>query len=150
MGQRGPQPTQDAVLGRRGSRRANRRRPKPAPLPGPPHRPENLSPAATLIWDTYEPILAAMGVLSEGDGLVLELLAETFAEWDALRRDIREHGRVHWSKDLNPRPRPEYRMMTDAQARLVRLCRELGLSPSARTVVRVVEKAKQEQPEKIT
>ena len=95
MGRRGPPPTPTAKLARRGSWRAAERAAEPDALEALPPRPQ-LGEIATAVWDTYEPILREMRVLSRSDGMALELLARTYEEWKLAIQEIEKCAEIGW------------------------------------------------------
>ena len=108
---RKPKPTHlKAVAGNPGGRPLNDA--EPETTPGIPPKPAWLEGVAADTWEELVPILDGMGVLTEVDGMALSMLCQVFADW----REERS----------NPRG-----------ARLQSLMCEFGLTPSARSRLRV-------------
>ena len=108
----------------------NRPMPKAPPqrILGVPSEPSSLSPGARGAWHYYCEVLRRRGQLGVDSGPALELLSETAAEVDALRRAVRERGRFQ-SVGGREFKRPAYAALRGAGARLLRLLGEFGLTP---------------------
>lgn len=106
---------------------------------GAPCRPEGLSDAADLAWDALAPLLVERRILTAADGWALQVLCETYAEWQELSHDVRAEGRVYELKTesgaIMRRPNPKCAMLSDCQRRLNAAFTGFGIEPSSRTKV---------------
>ncbi len=125
MGRRGPRPAPTALKLLRGETRPSRvnyRAPKP--LPTVPEKPVDLDAGAAPTWDLVVAGLGPTGVLSPIDGLVLRILAEAAARYQASSAALAASGPL----------------IRGARAgELIKnllLARELGATPSARAGLR--------------
>ena len=129
MGLRGPAPTPYAILKLRGSKRAKGRN---VPTPeGDCLPPAWLSGAAKSEWSTIYPMLNSIGMLTPLDSIALGLLAESIAAYLRLRNS-----------------RSKYAMAVAGKAweRVLKACREFGLTPSSRSVLSGKSGGKKEKP----
>jgi P27 family predicted phage terminase small subunit len=82
-----------------------------------------------------------MGVLAHSDAMALEQLVVAWDHWRTLERAVQREGWTQESSDAagNPirRANPRVAMMEAAHQRLVRMLREFGLTPAARTRIRL-------------
>lgn len=142
-----PPRTPTAVLEARGSWRAKRRREKEPGLPPGIQRPPTwLSKDARRHWREHMPVLAEMRVMTEADRTVLAGLCEGLVLANAARDEMKRDGVVMESGKRHPAAF----VWQQAWSVILRTCRELGLSPAARsglTVEPVEEKhAEPEDP----
>lgn len=146
MAGRRPTPTKlKLVRGNPGRRPLNDR--EPHPKPGMSDPPDHLSEVARDAWEKVATLLSRMGLLTEADCYALERLAECYAEILECKAAIKEHGRTYTSNKVAPggegtdsiivRPRPEVGMLADADRRFKGYLIEFGLTPAARTKVRL-------------
>jgi P27 family predicted phage terminase small subunit len=103
----------------------------------PPEQPEWLTAAAAEIWQRLVPDLAAMGTVFRCDELVLAAYCEAGARLQTSADMVARTGLVIRDRDGNARKNPAVAMERDATADVRMLARELGLSPSARSGIRV-------------
>jgi len=141
MGKRGPPPTPTASLAKRGSWRSKERAGEPDAIQELPPMPK-LGRIAAEVWRTYEPILASMRVLSRSDGLALELLANTYEEWQLAGEKVAELGLLI-DTEKGYAANPAVAIRDRAAVRLRGMFQEFGLTPSARA--RVKAEGKQEK-----
>ena len=143
MGARGPAPTPTRVLAMRGSWRANINREEPVPEPGIPDRPPWLDAYALECWDDLAPRLDAMGVLGIIDGYALALYCQTHSHYRKVTEFLNEHGDTYLMKDragnvTGVKEYPQSKKAVQLVNQLMQLGREFGLTPAARTRVRVI------------
>lgn len=141
MAGRKPKPTRLKLMqGTARKHRMNKREPQPEG--GTPPCPKGVGAEVRAVWDDLAPVLERLGVLTVADGLALELLSATVAEWRAADKAIRQHGPTYETTNAQGntmhRPRPEVAMRSDSARRLASLMAEFGLTPSSRTRVGVV------------
>lgn len=146
MGARGPAPKPRALkeaMGNPGRRRLNDN--EPVPPPGDVAPPSWLSPTGREVWLQLAPVMNAMRVLTTADVWSFGRYCENFARWLELRAFLAgkgpqsttyaikdDAGNVRCVQEI-PQAR-EYRLL---DAILTRSEREFGLTPSARSRIRV-------------
>lgn len=146
MGSRGPQPKPTAIkklLGNPGRRVLNDN--EPIPPPGEIRAPASLRPEAKPYWDHLAPLLTAMKVLTTADVYVLCRLCNLHAMYKELTDFLMSkgaNGGVYMVKDGNGRVRGVAELPQAWEWRQIHgmICsheRELGLTPAARTRLRV-------------
>lgn len=131
-------------------KRAAKGNPTRRPMPNAPTRVEGqIDPPAELTgialdcWVRLSQVLTARGQLSLDSYWSLIALCECFAEWEELRRDIRDHGRTQKVKTkgaaksrsklaVMERQRPQVAMFQDADRRLKGWLIEFGLTDASR------------------
>jgi P27 family predicted phage terminase small subunit len=122
-------------------------KPKACRVPPPP---EFLDGDALRIWARLAPIVDAMGIFTTADADSFERLCEAYADLQALKLDIQEHGRVYETQSgaggRMIRARPEVAMYADADRRFRGYLTDFGLSPAARTRVKVADAPQENDP----
>ena len=152
-----PQPTALKILrGNPGRRPLNKREPQPEAKP--PECPDYVraDPVALAYWDHYLPILRAMKVITVADETVLASLCIVHSNLIANLQKVRElnasgpsgiAGIVIATKSGYLAPNQLYINVQTAMDQELKLCRELGLTPSARTRIHaVLDKAEPDDP----
>ena len=139
MGQRGPAPQPTALKVLRGN---PGRRPLPKGEPQPaagrvPYAPRWLSEAAAAEWKRIAPRLHAAGLLTEVDGMALGLLCETFVQYQDARRIVERDGMLAISEKGASYQHPALGIANGARRELLTWAREFGMTPSARSRIRV-------------
>jgi len=136
MGRRGPAPapTQLKLLKGTQPSRVNTREPRP--LGGPPVQPPWLSEHAAEEWAHVAPHLEAMGTLTDADTTALAVYCESVARWRRLC-DLAVKSPPVTTKDGAIRKNPIYSQVRDAANEVRVMAREFGLTPSARSGIRV-------------
>jgi len=141
MGARGPRPTPTEVLKRRGSslvpKRRRQREPK-AP-PGRPSCPSWLSGRGKELFAALLKELELLGVLGKSDRTAIALLADAQDQYLSTRETIEEEGETFTTDKGYVGQHPAVAMRTKAWDRVMRGCREFGLTPSARVGVKAAE-----------
>jgi P27 family predicted phage terminase small subunit len=103
--------------------------------------PSRLSRKARWYWNEYEPLLAAQNCLTPSDVRALVLLCEAHVEYDELGKLIAEEGYTYATTSTTGarvlKGNPAVAMMSDAWKRIVSLQDRFGLTPSARSRVRI-------------
>ena len=145
MGSRGPARTPTQILKLRGSWLAKTREGEPKGDPATPHCPKWLRKEGKVLWKEIVPQLAAMGVLARCDRNAVARYCQTFAKWREAEEFLKEHGAVYPEKDASGRTVGLKEYPQAAQAvrfaeQLLRLEREFGLTPSARSNLVVTRK----------
>ena len=138
---RRPKPTQlKKLLGNPGRRPFNKSEPQPDhDIPAaPPH----LSEKAKGTWTYVAPILDGMGVLTIADGIALEMLCEAYSDYLQARDELEAFG-SNFYKTVNSqggemhRAHPAVAVMQDADRRIRAWLSEFGITPSARSRVKI-------------
>jgi P27 family predicted phage terminase small subunit len=143
MGERGPapRPTNIKLLHGEKKSRINLNEPQPRNVPVP-AAPEWLSEEARELWDNLMPDLEAMGTLKVSDWPALAALCES---WSRFKRTtiLAAKSPPIWNRgtDAQGQPiyvkNPLYSQVRDATSELRGMLREFGLTPSARSGLRV-------------
>lgn len=153
----GPPPKPTALRAITGDTRRQAKAPgdhEPKPARERPPRPGHLRETAVVAWDDLCELLDGMGVLTVADGYALEMLVEAYADWRDARAMIELHGMTQPKWMIDPEgevcvagivARPEVGMADKAWRRFHAMLCEFGLTPAARTRVKV-KPAEQEDP----
>jgi P27 family predicted phage terminase small subunit len=136
MGRRGPAPAPTRLKLLKGTQPSRVNLREPRPLDGPVERPGWLSPAAAEEWDRVAPHLAAMGTLTGADTTALAVYCEAAARWRVLAGMAARTPPVYDRDGVSVR-NPVYAQVRDAAAEVRVMAREFGLTPSARSGIRV-------------
>ena len=153
MGRRGPAPTPTPILKLRSSSLVTKRREQrePKPQAGPPRCPSWLDTDARAAWRQLAPQLKAMRVLTKIDGHALARYCRFWSRWRRAEAFIEKNGDVYPLKDENGRikclmPFPQVAVANKLAQQLTRLEQEFGMTPSARTRIRVERAEEQVDP----
>lgn len=133
MGKRGPQPTPSRILRLRGSFRAGQRDGEPQPPSDEPQPPRGLKGEARREWDRTTAALRGMGLLSIADAGLLYALCE---RWEAYTQAVALEQGLPEDADWHAR-KTAATIVNSALEKYHRLAVEFGLSPAARSRVRV-------------
>ena len=134
----GRKPTPTAVKelrGNPGKRPLNEREPKGRRASG--RAPRGLSEGAGAFWRKYAPRLVDMGVLCDVDEPLLQLAAEHYSLAIQARAEIAESGLTQVDEKLVERKHPLLQVFRDNSAAYRACAAELGMTPSARSKVRI-------------
>lgn len=136
MAGRRPTPTHlKLIKGNPGKRAINRREPKPRrEVPSPP---ATLCPVSLVAWGKYSVILDRMGVLTEADSGALERLCECYAEMQEYKAIVKAERPTYETSAGLKKANPAVAMLADADRRFKSYLVEFGLSPAARSKVKV-------------
>lgn len=77
-------------------------------------------------------VTAAAPWLTVADGLVVKALCHALADYDQARAQVEAHGVMVMAKSGELIPNPWYKVVTERRAELVKLAREVGLTPLVR------------------
>lgn len=138
MGKRGPRPKPTNLKVIEGTYRADRAPANEARPVGDASPPEWLTDDQLEAWDRIVPHLAAVGLATDVDSVLLSRYVQLLMAWIDLAEDIRglDAGRrYHLTNAGALRPHPAYGEFRALSAELLKLEREFGMSPSARTRV---------------
>jgi P27 family predicted phage terminase small subunit len=91
-----------------------------------------------------------MGVLTEADGVALEMLCETYADFLAARAELKAIGSEYYqtstaSGDVMHRIHPAVAQRNDADRRIRAWLAEFGMTPSARARVKADAEAEEDR-----
>jgi len=157
MGARGPQPTPTALLAARGSWRAKHRVNHGEPMPerAIPSCPSYLGKAERQVWRQLAKELASLGLLTRIDRNPLARYCVLFVRWRKACDFIEKYGTTMPVKAVRPAgknpdggilfeeyvkcfiPMPQVNEESNLRDGLLKLEREFGLTPAARTRIRV-------------
>lgn len=135
MGRRGPPPKPThlkVVQGNPGKRPLNADEPKPKPV-----RPEKpkMSGEPSKVYDQLADVTESMGVLTEADGVALELAADAITDYRKARARARKKPsdwRLHVRQEK-------------ARAQALVLLREFGWTPASRTRLRTEKQSSDDE-----
>ncbi|UMS13629.1 phage terminase small subunit P27 family [Escherichia coli] len=139
MAGRRPKPNHlKVVTGNPGKRKLNDKEPQPAreiPVP-----PAHLTDWGKVAWERLTVLLDSMGVLTIADALALERLCDIYADILQLRDTIAVEGRTYTVQTEGGfliKANPAVAMLADADRRFKGYLIEFGLTPAARSKVKV-------------
>ena len=138
---RKPLPTHlKLVTGNPGKRAINRQEPK-APL-GRPSCPAHASDKARETWGYVCGLLEDMGILATTDALAIEMLCEAYADFVAASKALKDFGSDFYetateSGSIMYRAHPALAKKQDADRRIRGWLAEFGLTPSARSRIKL-------------
>ncbi|CRL66295.1 Phage terminase, small subunit [Proteus vulgaris] len=136
------------VTGNPGKRKLNDKEPQPKrEIPSPP---EHLTDWGKMAWAKLTLLLDGMGVLTVADTLALERLCDIYADILQLRDTIAIEGRTYTTKtqlgDFLIKANPAVAMLADADRRFKSYLVEFGLTPAARSKVKMDGGEEEEDP----
>ena len=135
---RKPIPTNLKILhGNPGKRPLNKDEPTPRALGRIPSPPAQLSELAQDQFRRLARQLLDLGLLAKVDVIALATLAASYARWLEAQQMLKDTGLLIVKKDGEVRLTPLLRLSIEAQAEVVRLLAEFGLSPSSRSRLHV-------------
>jgi P27 family predicted phage terminase small subunit len=131
-----------AVQGTARADRTNLNEPKPRPLP--PKHPAYLALSATA-KRVFRDVLAVAPWITEADFLILAKLAQAVADWGAANKRKQEQakkypqygGLLSFGSKNQLVVAPEIQIMRSAEVVILRISAELGLTPSARSRIKL-------------
>jgi len=111
---------------------------EPEPTAGRPD-PGDLEGEALEEWERLVVELEDMGVLTVADRGILTVAAESWAEWKAAARMVRELGHAVPTMEGGVKSNPAVSAGNQARARYQSALQELGLTPATRSKVRKLD-----------
>lgn len=135
MGRRGPLPEPKPLKLLKGSD-PNTGRDEPLPRDLPAQPPGFLSPLASLEWRRILPDLDFMGVTKAVDQSTLAAYCESFARWRTLMEIAQSSPPLLKGRDGGLVKNPIQSQVGQASSELRAWCREFGLTPASRAVLR--------------
>lgn len=142
MGRRGPPPTPTRVLQLRGTYRPDRRsdaEPQPTPVGAVPKAPAYLGPVGRREWKRVAAELHTLQLLTVVDLAALEGYCAAYQRAVEAEKAVKVAGRLIRTPQGFLQPHPELAIAKQAWAEVRRFAGEFGMTPSARTRVRVPE-----------
>jgi P27 family predicted phage terminase small subunit len=152
MGKRGPQPQPSELQRAKGTYRADRRRGEVRPDKTIPPIPEWCDEKTRECWEQLAPWLNEQGLLTRLDQVALGLLCSSLADYILARRIVdgaeqREGTRfVAYTDKGNIIQHPAVGVMNKAWEKVVKLCREFGMTPAARAGLAIAKNEAAEDP----
>ncbi|WP_193146548.1 phage terminase small subunit P27 family [Serratia marcescens] len=148
MAGRRPKPSHlKVVTGNPGKRKLNDKEPQPArEIPSPP---SHLTDWGKTAWGKMTVLLDGMGVLTIADTFALERLCDIYADILQLRNTIADEGRTYTVQTEGGfliKANPAVAMLADADRRFKSYLVEFGLTPAARSKVKVNGGKEEEDP----
>lgn len=104
-----------------------------------PECPEHLDEVAKREWYRLVPILLAMNVLTDGNYMTLASLCQTYSTMIAAQKKLSETGLLSKTPSGYIQQSPLVGIVNKCVGTINTLCREFGLTPAARTRVRMNE-----------
>ncbi len=138
MGLRGPAPKPTALKelqGNPGKRALNKSEPRPAATL--PRCPSHLSGEAKAEWRRVARTLHESGLLTQVDRAALAIYCQAWARWVKAEGQIQRHGEVVKSAAGNVMQNPYLSIANRAMKQMQLMARELGMTPSARSQIKV-------------
>jgi P27 family predicted phage terminase small subunit len=135
MATRGRKPVPTAlkiIRGNPGKRPISKTEPKPS-AERDPHCPDHLDATAKVEWNRLLPILKGMKVLTEADYIALANLCGSFSMLIKAQTDLNKTGLLFKTATGYVQQSPLIGIITRCTEQVNALCREFGLTPSART-----------------
>ena len=136
-----PKPTALKIVQNNPGKRAMDIEDEPTPNTGIPDLPPGLSRVARTAWDRLAPLLDGMSVLTQVDGAALERMCESYAEiiryQDLIDRDGATYMTTNEHGEMLIKGNPAVAMLGAADRRFKSYLTEFGLTPAARTKVKV-------------
>ena len=136
MGRRGPRPAPTALKRALGTRPDRINESEPLPSDGLPSCPEHLSPGAQEVWHRLASDLYRRGVLTNWDVEPFALYCD-LVDLAGRARMLLDPGLLVKGRGDSVVTTPAWRIYRDAIAELRGLAQEFGLTPSARSLIRV-------------
>ena len=146
MGLRGPAPLPTQIKIVRGTDQPCRTaRNEPKPRLRKPHCPEHLDEHARTEWKRLVPILMRMKVLTEADYMALANLCQVYSTMANAQEQLNKSGLLFKTQSGYVQQSPLIGIINGCVEKLNTLCREFGLTPSARTRVSARDDKEDEQ-----
>jgi P27 family predicted phage terminase small subunit len=135
MATRGAKPTPTALKILNGTRKDRIPKNEPTPQPGRPQPSEELTGPALAEWNRITAALEGMRILTTADAAALTLYALTYADAHRAARDLAKQGGVIVSVTGGIKLNPNWTILTQARALMLRILTEYGLTASSRSRV---------------
>lgn len=99
--------------------------------------PKGLRPEVVAEWKRLAPLLSKAGLLTEVDWLAWTLGMHAYNTWIQVSEELTETEMVVWSEKGAPYQHPLVGIASKAWQSVLKFCREFGLTPSARSGLRI-------------
>ncbi len=139
MGRRGPKPTPTPLLKLRGSWRGQTREGEPSPHSECPPCPPWVRRKAAKHWGEIAALLEGLGIMARVHTLALALLVDALADWIESTDKADKAPMTCATENGGEVPHPIHGMKGKAWERVLKACREFGMTPSAMSAVRSVK-----------
>lgn len=141
MGERGPARIPTNMLKARGSWLAKTRESEPKPKAGKPQRPKWMSEYAKSMWKWMIEQLIDMEVMTLADRNALTSYCQLWGRWRKAEEYLMEHGTSYEYTDkmgnVTYKPYPQVNEAKSLSDSILKLSREFGMTPAARSRVQV-------------
>jgi len=127
------------IRGNPGKRSLNKREPQIEIKA--PECPAHLDDMARVEWDRMVPILLGMGVLTEADYMALGTLCQAFSTMAKAQDQLNKTGILFKTPNGYVQQSPLVSIVNQNADLVTKLCREFGVTPSARSRVNAQEKS---------
>ncbi len=138
MGRRGPAPKPTELKrlqGNPGKRRLNDSEPRPVATM--PRCPSHLTGEAKAEWRRVARVLHESGLLTQIDRAALAIYCQAWARWVKAEGQVARHGEVVKTAAGNVMQNPYLSIANRAMKQMQLMARELGMTPSARSQIKV-------------
>lgn len=132
MGDRGPAKIPAATHQKRGTFQPSRHATPSLPIEIP-EMPLDLPPAAQAVWKNVTAKLFSAGLIADLDQMALRMLAESVWLYQESHDDIIAKGLTISTTNGNVVQNPSVGIRNKAWEQIVKLCKQFGMTPSART-----------------
>jgi P27 family predicted phage terminase small subunit len=137
MGERGPARTPTKLKLLRGDRHKDRQNPNPPkPKAGYPVMPADLTSRSATVWRRVRRAIEATQVITQADVDVLRSYCEAVARYEFAAVELEKSGPVVRGPNKTIVKNPLHQVVRDNATLVAKLARELGLTPSAREVIK--------------
>jgi P27 family predicted phage terminase small subunit len=106
-----------------------------------PHAPAHLNQAARAEWKRVARRLHNAGVLTYVDRGVLAVYCQAYGRWAEAEVELRSRGEVIETTNGNMVQSPWLQIANKAMEQMLRAAKELGLTPAARSAIKVEQPA---------
>lgn len=138
MGRRGPAPTPTQVKRLQGETRPSRlNMHEPVPAADLPEMPDDMDPEAQAVWRHVLRDMGRTGIIRSADADVLRCYCEAVSRYAAASRLYAQSGPLTRGQRGEVVRSPLHQIVRDNSDEIRQFARELGLSPSARTGLRI-------------
>ena len=125
-----------------------RNRDEPVGTLGAPTKPDMVAidTVASEKWEHLCYLLDDLGILAISDQAVMASYCTTWSEWEKTYHHVREHGHSCPTAAGSVTTSPESHAYHKLSDRLLKLCAELGLTPSSRSRIKAPGKGVEDDP----
>ncbi len=142
----GPKKTPTKILALRGSWIANTRKDEPSLPTGIPECPEWVTGKARKFWSQISPLIDSLRVSTQVDGVAIGLLVNALALYLDAKKIVDVCGIISITDKCTEFQNPAVGVMNNAWDRVMKACREFGLTPSARAGLKTYASNEEKDP----